>query len=456
MSASPRLAATVLVPAHNHGQLLTYAVQSALHQTIADLEVFIVGDGVDDKTRAAAAALVALDSRVRFFDWPKGERHGEALRHTALQEARGDIICYLSDDDLWLPRHVEGLSEALRGADFAHALPVVVDDAHRYRCYVGHLSDQSVRDRMQSTLFNFIPLSAAAHTREFYYRLPRGWHPAPREVMTDLHMWRQVLAVDGCRPVSSMRTTLLNFPAPPRRDWSRERRRQELATWSERLGDPDLEREISAAALDVVMRSHVERDQQATALGGEVTVFRAALTECHESAHKWLTDCQDALAQAELRGRQAHEQCEFLEAERTLLKEQHTALAEEHHLLKEQYAVAREQHVAATEQCTRLEGRCAMVEDRVRDVEDQCRTLEEERDALEERQRALDQELRARQAAIERVMRERDHASAVAADRQRVLTAMETTITWRARNRLLTMPLVASLVRRRAKPGSAR
>ena len=63
------------------------------------------------------------DPRVRFFDLPKGERHGERNRHLALAEAAGRIVCYLSDDDLLLPRHVATMLELLEGADFAHGAP---------------------------------------------------------------------------------------------------------------------------------------------------------------------------------------------------------------------------------------------------------------------------------------------------------------------------------------------
>jgi hypothetical protein len=60
---------------------------------------------------------------VRFFDFPKGERLGEAHRHVALQEPRGRIVTYLSDDDLLLPSHVAEMSRLLVDANFAHPIP---------------------------------------------------------------------------------------------------------------------------------------------------------------------------------------------------------------------------------------------------------------------------------------------------------------------------------------------
>ena len=95
--------ATVVIPTFDHGPLLEYSLASALRQTVPDIEVFIIGDGVPDVTRQIVARAVRQDPRVRFFDNPKGARRGEAHRHRALAEAKGSIVCYLSDDDLGRP-----------------------------------------------------------------------------------------------------------------------------------------------------------------------------------------------------------------------------------------------------------------------------------------------------------------------------------------------------------------
>ena len=43
----------------------------ALRQSLGDIEILIVGDGVDDLTRSIIAELTRKDGRIRFFDFPK-------------------------------------------------------------------------------------------------------------------------------------------------------------------------------------------------------------------------------------------------------------------------------------------------------------------------------------------------------------------------------------------------
>ena len=117
--------ATVVIPTYRHAALLPYSIQSALGQEGASIELFVVGDGVEDDTRTAIEPFLS-DPRVRFFDLPKGERHGELNRHEALNDATGRIVCYLSDDDLLLADHVAEMGRLLADADFAHSASILV------------------------------------------------------------------------------------------------------------------------------------------------------------------------------------------------------------------------------------------------------------------------------------------------------------------------------------------
>lgn len=249
------ITATVIIPTHNHGPLLYHSVRSALTQTVNDIEIFIIGDGVSDVTRKIVAEL-KQDGRIRFFDHPKSPRTGEAYRHAALAEARGEIVCYLADDDLWLPNHLEVMQHILADADFTHAPYFLVDAQGILRARI--TADLALPFYRQQILAgtNYIPLSCAAHTLEFYRQLPYGWRTTPPGVPTDLYMWQQILGQPHCRALSSTRLTTLNFPSPLRPDWSPEQRLAELESWSKRIREPELQ----LAALDSAVRDHAAEE----------------------------------------------------------------------------------------------------------------------------------------------------------------------------------------------------
>ncbi len=243
--------ATVLVPTHTHADTLRYSVPTALRQSVRDIEVFIVGDGVGDDTRQIAAELVASDPRVRFFDFPKGENRGERHRHEVLAEARGEIVCYLFDDDLWLPNHVEVMQQMLSDADFAFAPCVVVEASGALRACTVDLSSWIERYLFTHPRSSTCSVpTAAAHTMALYRRLPWGWRPAPRGVAPDKYMWAQCLSVTGCRTRSASTATSLVFPDPPRRGWPTSARLEELAAWTRRLHEA-----ASLAALEHDLRA---------------------------------------------------------------------------------------------------------------------------------------------------------------------------------------------------------
>jgi len=265
--------ATILIPTYRHPELLPYAMRSALAQERVDIELFVVGDGVEDDSRDAIAPFLS-DPRVRFFDYPKGERHGERSRHEALQESTSPIACYLSDDDLLLPGHVVQMQELLADADFAHDLPVNIspDGSLRYNAF------DLARPEFAALVVagrGGGGLTGRAHTREAYERLPLGWHPAPPDVPTDIHMWRQFLALPSFRGVTGGRLTSLVFPSPSRAHMTAAQRAGELALWEERMLDPAFPAALDALVAVAARRAAERLKLTSLRLEGEIAQIQS-------------------------------------------------------------------------------------------------------------------------------------------------------------------------------------
>ncbi|MFT5113294.1 MAG: glycosyltransferase involved in cell wall biosynthesis [Parasphingorhabdus sp.] len=286
---SHQLAATILLPTTaDRGPLLPISVGSILNQSVTDLEVFIMGDGVTEATRQVIHELIRQDSRIRFFDHEKDSRRGELNRHAALQEARGNIIGYLCDRDIMLPNHVEIIGQLLSNADFAHTLmyKILIDDKIqlRFRRDFSLAHDRAVA----ATCNHVIPLSFGAHTLDMYHRLPFGWRTTPRKTETDTYMWRQFLAENSCRVNSSTIPTILYFKRGSHPGLPVAERLIELDRWTARVNEPDFlsnhiecvrdalirDRSYQAARIDDLQITIEQRD---TFLGGCKTIARNLL-----------------------------------------------------------------------------------------------------------------------------------------------------------------------------------
>jgi len=240
--------ASVLIPTHGHrAATLPLAVASVQAQGIEDIEILIVGDGVDDAVRSTVEGLQAADARIRFFDFPKGPRNGEIHRDGVLRQARGRIVCYQADDDLWLPGHLADMEAALENADFVGAMHVNVELEGRVRGYFFDIERPEFRDLWVSWqahpygpwASNGFGLAFAGHRLEAYLRLPEGWTTTPTGLPTDQFMWTKFARQPWCRIRSLQWPVSLHFPAPDRRNWTEQQRVDELARWTEIIARPD-------------------------------------------------------------------------------------------------------------------------------------------------------------------------------------------------------------------------
>ena len=94
--------------------MLRYALQSALRQTVRDIEVIVVGDATTDDTADVVAAIAKSDERVRFINLPKNVGDQSGPNNHGVDVARGHNVAFLNHDDLWWPDHLERGLQTLR------------------------------------------------------------------------------------------------------------------------------------------------------------------------------------------------------------------------------------------------------------------------------------------------------------------------------------------------------
>ncbi|SEV98947.1 glycosyltransferase family 2 protein [Natrinema salifodinae] len=101
---------SVIIPTYNRAAALPTAIDSALEQTIDDLEVVVVDDGSTDDTDSVLAEYE--DSRVRPVVHATNQGANVA-RNTGIEHARGEYVAFLDSDDEWHPEKLEQQLAAL-------------------------------------------------------------------------------------------------------------------------------------------------------------------------------------------------------------------------------------------------------------------------------------------------------------------------------------------------------
>ena len=261
--------ASVLIPIHNKPTTLPLSVDTVLRQSVEDLEVLLIGDGVTDAVRTVAEGLASSEERVRFLDFPKGPHHGERYRHDAVEASRSEAIFYLCDDDLLLPDHVADLLDLLEDHSFVQSLNGEVRPDGHVRFYAADLGDPEVvamhlRDDIR---FCSVSITGTAHTRALYDAVDDRWDTTPAGWWPDHWQFRKLMRHPSYVGATSSRMTALQFPTSSdgRDTWSDEQRLAELEPWHRVVVGPGGQADIDARC-DAGRWAQLVEDRAAIAL----------------------------------------------------------------------------------------------------------------------------------------------------------------------------------------------
>jgi hypothetical protein len=262
--------ASILIPSHDKPTTLPLTVDSALRQTVDDLEVIVIGDGVTDEVRATVEQLTRADGRVRFLDLPKGPHHGERYRHDAILESRSDAIFYLCDDDLLLPDHVADLLALLEDHNFVQAFNGRCLPNGDVGFFPADLSNPHTISLMlaEHLRYNAVSVTGTAHSRAFYEVVDDRWDTTPGGQWPDHHQWRKFFRHPEFRGATSHRMTALQFPTSEdgRDSWTDAEREAELKKWHAIVTAPDGQAQLDALVHRSALRTlGLWRDDQVQA-----------------------------------------------------------------------------------------------------------------------------------------------------------------------------------------------
>ncbi len=117
MPENPQPLVTAYIPTCNRADTLLRALQSVAEQTWENLEIIVVDDASEDNTPDVLAEFSEKHAvTIIRNQTPKG---AAASRNIAIEQAKGEFVAGLDDDDFWRPKRVEylldGFTEGISG-----------------------------------------------------------------------------------------------------------------------------------------------------------------------------------------------------------------------------------------------------------------------------------------------------------------------------------------------------
>lgn len=109
MNASPLF--TIIIPTFNRAKLLRIAINSVLDQQYKNWELIIVDDGSTDDTKKVVQSFIGLHDNIQYFFQENKER--SVARNLGIEKAKGQYLCFLDDDDYFLPNHLWVIQEEI-------------------------------------------------------------------------------------------------------------------------------------------------------------------------------------------------------------------------------------------------------------------------------------------------------------------------------------------------------
>ena len=274
---------TVMLAIHRSPELLPFAVESVLSQTVQDFNLCIICDGAPQETVTFARKLEEKDRRITVHVCPKGRRIGEEHRHAVLEKANSRYVAHIADDDLWMNNHLSELSTLLQEVDFGNLLHVVLSPEGAIQTYPFDLANIKVQQRMLTENWNFFGPTVAGYRLSAYRRLAEKWSPAPENLHSDLYMWRKFLSAKNMQVGTRFAITSLVLPTPFHGEKSLADRAVDAAHWWKIIQSTEGRAQISHNVLQFLVRTNMASEARLRDLEFNYFHFR-------KSRLSWLTN----------------------------------------------------------------------------------------------------------------------------------------------------------------------
>lgn len=114
----PSLLADFPGAATGRDKKLIRAIQSCLNQSFTDFELIVISDGCPLTTYLVSKHFT--DERLKLLYVERKQLFSNLPRNTGIDNAEGEYIIYLDNDDKWGPDHLKKIDAELNGEDWVY------------------------------------------------------------------------------------------------------------------------------------------------------------------------------------------------------------------------------------------------------------------------------------------------------------------------------------------------
>lgn len=169
---------SILINNYNYARFLKEAINSALNQTYANIEVIVVDDGSTDKS---AEVITSYGNKIIAV---LKENGGQASAFNAGFEAsKGEIICFLDSDDVFFPNKVNQIVDLFTQVTVENSAATIFNSLEamdenglsleidiNHTCELSDLSYQKVINKFQNKILTRISTPDEVYQHAIKYR----------------------------------------------------------------------------------------------------------------------------------------------------------------------------------------------------------------------------------------------------------------------------------------------
>ena len=106
---------SIIMATYRGSHFLVHSIPSVINQDYKNWELIVVGDGCADETEQVVNSFG--DSRIRFFNLEKNSGQQATPNNLGMSKAKGQLIAFLNQDDLFFPDHLSKSLEEIEKSE---------------------------------------------------------------------------------------------------------------------------------------------------------------------------------------------------------------------------------------------------------------------------------------------------------------------------------------------------